>query len=227
MITNISISNGNRESLVNWILQQKTNSTFTVVDVGGSTTGWTSGFIDALCDINAPEKNMSSRKVNIFSLNINDPYAWEEVDKYVSIHGKFDFSICTHTLEDISNPVFVCKKLGQISKAGYIAVPSKYVEMARFEHDQFRYRGYIHHRWIFSIKDGAFIGYPKVPFLEYDSTYDRIATTNINTRDLSFYWSDSIPIQIINNDYLGPSGDAVISYYKGLLSDDVDGLRSS
>jgi FkbM family methyltransferase len=227
MLYRINISNGNREPLVKWILQQKANGIFTVVDVGGSLSGWTSDFVDAICDINPPEKDMSNRPVMIFKMNINDPYAWEEINNYVKNNGKFDFSICTHTLEDISNPKFVCKKLEEISKAGYIAVPSKYIELARFEDEQYKYRGYIHHRWIFSIENNKFIGYPKIPLLEHDTIYDSIASTNIETRDLSFYWQNSIPIQLINNDFLGPSGSAVIGYYRQLLKDDLDKLQGT
>ena len=34
----------------------------------------------------------------------------------------FDFSICSHTLEDIKDPLWVCKELTRISKAGYIPI---------------------------------------------------------------------------------------------------------
>ena len=51
-------------------------------------------------------------------------------------------------------------------------------------------------------------------------------STNIHTRDLSFYWNTTIPIEIINNDFLGPSGDAVIGYYRDLLYDDIDKIQN-
>jgi FkbM family methyltransferase len=225
MLSRISLSDGNRAKLVNWIKARKNAGVFTVIDVGGSISGWTSEFVDAICDINSPQKDMSGRDVKIFRMNINDPYAWVEVDEYISKNGKFDFSICTHTLEDISNPVFVCKKLSQISKEGYIAVPSKYMELSIIEPLGFNYRGYIHHRWIFSIKDNKFLGYPKISYIDHDTVFDTIATTDTNLMDLSFYWHISIPIEIINNDYLGPSSAAVIGYYKGLLSDDLEQIR--
>jgi hypothetical protein len=170
----------------------------------------------------APDSRLDGRDVKIFRININSPYDWQMVDEYINSNGKFDFSICSHTLEDISNPSYVMTKLAEISCAGFIAVPSKYVEMSRFETLGYKYRGYIHHRWVFSIRDSKFIGYPKIPFLEQDPAFDSIASTAAAVRDLSFMWKESIPFEIVNNDYLGPNVDAVIGYYKQLLHDDLD-----
>lgn len=134
--------------------------------------------------------------------------------------------VSVHTLEDISNPLYVSQKLSEISNGGYIAVPTKYVELARFEDPEFNYRGYIHHRWIFSIKNNKFIGYPKIVYLERDPKFDAIASTDPNTRDLSFYWKDTVGLEIVNNDYLGPSGKDIYVYYNGLLLDDLDTQRT-
>lgn len=221
MMYRICLSDGNRNDVINYIKKQKQNNVFTVIDVG-SATGWTSDFADAICDMNEPESMPLNKNIIFFKMNINNPYDWNQVDRFITEHGKFDFSICTHTLEDISNPTFVCKKLEEISKAGYIAVPSKYIELSRFENTYYNYRGYIHHRWIFSIKDNKFIGYPKISVLEYDTLYDSIASLESEKRDLSFYWKDQIPIEIINNDYLGPSIEHVIEYYKNLFCDDLE-----
>ncbi len=83
----------------------------------------------------------------------------------------FDFSFCSHLLEDIRDPIKACKELIRVSKAGYIETPSRQREVfskARF----FRLKsffgkipqiGYYHHRWfvelinnelIFTAKDG-------------------------------------------------------------------------
>ena len=215
MIYNILYSNGNRDYISLMLKTKRTKEKFTVIDVGGTTNCWTSDFVDAICDI----VSIDTDTIKVFKININLPNEWKEVDKYVEENGKFDFSICSHTLEDISNPKFVCMKLSEISKEGYIAIPSKFRELARFECSTHPYRGYIHHRWIFDIdKDNKFIGYPKINYLEHDTKFDYIATTSQNVADLSFYWKDEIKLDIINNDYLGPSGDAVKSYYNNLFN---------
>jgi hypothetical protein len=221
MIDSVLISDGNRNSILSYIRQKKQEGPFRVIDVGGSMKGWSVDVVDAICDMNDPDKPTN---IQLFKMNINLPDDWKQVDTYVQEHGKFDFSICSHTLEDISNPKYVCQKLSQISKAGYIAVPSKYIELARFEHSYYKYRGFIHHRWIFSIDNNTFVGYPKIPYLEHDQLFDSIARYTLKDGDLSFKWNDSIDVSIINGDYLGPDIPSVITYYKKLFKDDLDAL---
>ncbi len=64
----------------------------------------------------------------------------------------FDFSICSHTLEDIRDPLFVCSELIRVSKRGYIEVPSRVSETCRgSEADNLV--GLSHHRWFVEIQD--------------------------------------------------------------------------
>jgi len=93
------------------------------------------------------------------------------------------------------NPGYVCEQLSRISKEGYIAIPSKYVELSRIEGP---YRGYIHHRWIFVIRNGKFIGYPKLNVIDY-LDYDRYIANKTEWIDLSFYWKDKIQVTYLNN----------------------------
>lgn len=220
MVYRVKVSDGSRVELLEWIQAQKKGRQFTVIDIGGSASGWSSSVLDALCDCNPPVQAVDS--IKFFKIDICNPEDWKLVEDYVQDHGKFDFSICTHTLEDIRNPDLVCKKLSQISKAGYIAVPSKYRELSRFEDSQFPYRGYIHHRWIFSVSRNRFVGYPKLPYLEHDSKFNRVMDMSATKADLSFHWDTTLSLSLMNQDYLGPSGEAVRGYYDQLLSDDLD-----
>lgn len=207
MISNIKY---NKEESRQEVLGYLKDKNFKVVDVGGSMGSFVSEYLTAVVDVlEAPFENVVS-----FQGNINQPDVWKDVEMYVKKNGKFDFAICTHTLEDISNPFLVCNQLEKIAKAGFIAVPSKYVEFKRFEGN---YRGYIHHRWIYNIEDNKFVGYPKVNFIENDPFYDSIANRN-NSTDLSFWWDTSIDFTIVNNDYLGPDVESVIMMYKNGLS---------
>jgi hypothetical protein len=61
-----------------------------------------------------------------------------------------DFVICSHTLEDIRDPLFVCAEMLRVAKRGYIEVPSRVVESCRgVEPGQV---GWSHHRWLIDIQ---------------------------------------------------------------------------
>ena len=218
---NIVISNGSRQDLIHYIQKMKSEKKFKVIDVGGSVRGWSSPIVDAIVDFNEPE--VSHDNLQFFKSDITDPNSWNEILEHVEKNGKYDFSICSHTLEDIMNPKFVCEQLSKISKEGYIAVPSKYLELSR--HVEHFYRGHIHHRWIFTIQNNIFVGYPKINCIEYIDEYDTIASLDDHKKDLSFYWKDHIPIEYLNHNYLGPSVNHVLTYYRALChEDDCDNL---
>lgn len=59
---------------------------------------------------------------------------------------RFDFAVCSHTLEDIRDPVWVCSELVRVAKAGYIEVPSRLEEQSRGVHGP--WVGWSHHHWL-------------------------------------------------------------------------------
>jgi hypothetical protein len=66
---------------------------------------------------------------------------WPFPDKF------FDYSVCSHLLEDVRDPIWICSELCRVSKAGYIEVPSRVQEQSLgVEHPS--YAGYHHHRWL-------------------------------------------------------------------------------
>lgn len=214
MITDVLISDGSRDGVINYIKTQKQNGKFTVVDIGGSANGWSAPHIDALVDFNAPD-NLPNH-ISHYQCDITHPDSWKKILGDVETNGKFDFCICTHTLEDIMNPGFVCEQMSKIAHAGYIAVPSKHRELARFEYSG--YRGYIHHRWIFAVHDNKCIGFPKINYIDSVKTFDTAADVSNGRSDLSFYWRGEMKIHYINNNYLGPSVEHVANCYKQLCN---------
>lgn len=76
--------------------------------------------------------------------DICDKEPWPFPDKF------FDFSICSHTLEDIRDPLYVCSELIRVSKRGYIEVPSRVIESCRGQ-EQKKMAGLSHHRWLVEI----------------------------------------------------------------------------
>jgi len=214
MITNVLISDGSRDGLINYIKTQKQRGKFTVVDIGGSVNGWSTPYIDAIVDFNVPE-NLPNH-ITHYQCDITHPDSWKKILEDVNKNEKFDFCICTHTLEDIMNPGFVCEQMSKIAHAGYIAVPSKHRELSRFEYSC--YRGYIHHRWIFTINDNQCIGFPKINYIDSVNTFDAVADVSYGRCDLSFYWNGEMKIHYLNNNYLGPSVEHVVNYYNQLCN---------
>jgi hypothetical protein len=213
MIYNIKISNGDRSDVIDYILSKKNNGEFKVIDFGGSFCGWSAPYIDALVDFVDPISTNPS--IRHFKIDITHPDSYNELLEYVSKNGMFDFCICTHTLEDIMNPVFVCEQISKISKEGYIAFPSKFRELSRIEGN---YRGFIHHRYIFKVKNNnQIIAYPKINYIEND-IFDKVSNSSESMKDLNFYWKDSIDMVYLNNNFLGPSVYHVMNMYNDLLS---------
>jgi SAM-dependent methyltransferase len=62
---------------------------------------------------------------------------------------QFDFVVCSHTLEDVRDPVWVCSEIARVGKAGYIEVPSRLEEQSYGF--QGPWTGWGHHRWLIDI----------------------------------------------------------------------------
>jgi hypothetical protein len=64
---------------------------------------------------------------------------------------QIDFAICSHTLEDVRDPVWVCSELIRVAKAGYVEVPSRLEEQSWGVNGPFV--GWSHHRWLIDVSD--------------------------------------------------------------------------
>jgi hypothetical protein len=72
---------------------------------------------------------------------------------------QFDFAVCSHTLEDVRDPVFVCRELQRVARAGYIEVPSRVEEQMVGVHGA--WPGWSHHRWVCDVDPFA----PSITFV--------------------------------------------------------------
>ena len=246
MIYNVQVNNGNRSSLINYINKNKIYEKFNVIDIGGTMGGWSEPYIDALVDFNEQkEKKMekleeyntenTKKQPLFFKCDITHPNSWTPILEYVKENGKFDFCICTHTLEDIMNPGFVCEQICKIAKEGYIAFPSKYRDLCRNVDNQIHnYRGYIHHRWIFTVKKKEnqnqdqdqdqdltqvkkLFAFPKINYLDSEPKFDQVANSDNECCDLNFFWKENIEFEYLNNNFLGPNVATVLKCYDKLL----------
>lgn len=184
---------------------------FSVLDVGASALPWTAEVVDATFDMNqCPAAAMHFRG------NINSVDDWAPILKHVARNGKFSYSVCSHTLEDVAYPALALDMLPCVSEAGYISVPSKYLELLRIEGP---YRGFIHHRWIFCIRNDIIILVPKVSLVDYLPIANEEAWRQDPDRwEVQIHWRKGLRYAILNNDYLGPTAAAVVEMYQDILT---------
>ncbi|MCE9613232.1 MAG: class I SAM-dependent methyltransferase [Lentisphaerae bacterium] len=127
----------------------------------------------------------------------------------------FDFVICSHTLEDIRDPIRVCAEIVRIGKAGYIETPSRLWEQTR------RLDGMVgegHHRWMVEMADNhvRFLGKPH--FLHTEKKYFVPLTyveAEKNDRDRVTYlfWQNSFTFEEPNTYYFTEVADYVSSLH--------------
>lgn len=171
-----------------------------VVDVGGGAAAaaradWV---IDALpydeggrlLGPEADERQVRFTRDTWIQFDLCDRQPWPLSDK------QFDFAICSHLLEDVRDPIWVCSELSRIAKAGYIEVPSRVVEQSKgIEHPCFT--GYHHHRWLVSECDGA-LEFRHKPHLLHTTADAIVARVGIRRRinpqyeTTSLYWMDQV-----------------------------------
>lgn len=70
---------------------------------------------------------------------------------------QFDFVVCSHTLEDVRDPLWVCHELSRVAKAGYVEVPSRVYE-STMGIERPGQAGLSHHRWLITV-NGAHIAF--------------------------------------------------------------------
>ena len=78
--------------------------------------------------------------------DICDREPWPFADR------QFDFAICSHTLEDVRDPVWVCAELMRVARAGYVEVPSRLEEQSWGVHGP--WVGWSHHHWLCETGEG-------------------------------------------------------------------------
>jgi len=64
---------------------------------------------------------------------------------------QFDFVMCSHTLEDVRDPLWVCTEMIRVGKRGYIEVPARAYESS-LGVERPNQAGLSHHRWLIDIR---------------------------------------------------------------------------
>ena len=183
-----------------------TDNKFIAIDIGAGMDYWTHPECMYTADILIPTKQNTKH----FSINLHNEYTFSELLEYVKINGKFDFSVCSHTLEDLFNPILVINLLQSISRRGTIAVPSKYNEFSRLFNN--KYMGNAHHKQIIDVIDNVLTIFPKFSFIETLDGSKKIRDQNKGF-DLILFWEYEIPCKIFGNEVPFNSDDALINTY--------------
>lgn len=67
----------------------------------------------------------------------------------------FDFAVCSHVLEDVRDPLWVCSELSRVAARGYIEVPSRLEEQIFGVNGE--WVGWGHHRWLIELSDSELV----------------------------------------------------------------------
>jgi hypothetical protein len=204
--------NGSVKNLIGDVKKIISDNDYKTIDIGASLQFWSYPECKFVADI----VKIEQEGVKFFDFNIQDKNTWAELLNYVEEHGKFDYSICSHTLEDVITPTDLLELLPKISKKGYIAIPSKYNEFM-FLWDN-KYRGNAHHKQIIDVKDDMICIYPKYPFIEVFEETDKVLENNLGN-ELVVFWEDEIPYKFFAQDNIFHSdGDLIKQFYKQISS---------
>ena len=189
--------------------QRATNPNFRVIDIGGvAGGGWTAGVADMIVDIQSLDSEHS------MALDICNHHDWHRLLDLVDKQGMYDYAICSHTLEDIYDPVMALKWLPKIARAGIITMPSIRTELCRLT-PQSPGLGFIHHRWLFDQKDGEMLIVPKLVCLEH--VLGPGFQYNHAVFEIQYEWQGSIPYKMFMNNYLGPNEQTVLDEFRSVV----------
>jgi hypothetical protein len=177
-----------------------------VIDVGAAANPWSAEVLDATFDMG----ECGAAPIH-FRGNFNDIRAWDPILKHVAQHGRFSYCICSHTLEDLAYPAVALEMLPRIAEAGYIAVPSRFLESLKPEGP---YRGFIHHRWVLDNVGEDLVLAPKLSLVEYLAMKGEPEWPAQPERfEFQVYWRGAIAFAPLNGDYMGPTRGHVVDMY--------------
>jgi hypothetical protein len=129
--------------------------------------------------------------------------------------GQFDVAVCTHTLEDLRDPVWVCRELERVAKAGYVEVPAVVEELTWGIHGP--WVGWSHHRWLVELEDGGLTFVHKPHLLCAEGRHLPAGTCDAlapEERVTGLWWEGELPAR--ERVYVG--AEELDAWLEGLLS---------
>jgi hypothetical protein len=115
----------------------------------------------------------------------------------------FDLGLCSHTLEDVRDPVPVLRELCRVSKKILLIFPSRLLEQTRnIEHPKFP--GFPHHPWILFEERGELVFRRKTFYLNFRGCY------------LTCPFGKTLPVDLGSSYYFGgPIRGRELAYWSG------------
>jgi hypothetical protein len=109
-----------------------------VIDAGS----WaTRGYYDRLSGERSASVGERFTEATWVERDVCDPEPWPFLD------GTFAFVVCGHILEDVRDPIRVCREMARVGRAGYIETPGALTELTRGVESPL-WCGWHHHRWL-------------------------------------------------------------------------------
>jgi hypothetical protein len=109
----------------------------------------------------------------------------------------FDYVVCSHTLEDVRDPIGICLEMMRIGKAGYIETPPAAIELTRGVQSP-DWCGWQHHRWMVEPWDRGLVFFAK-PHHIHSPLWPAIRSPRFllagASEALRFEWSGPFPVR--------------------------------
>jgi len=109
---------------------------------------------------------------------------------------QFDFVFCSHTLEDIKDPSWVCSEINRIGKAGYIETPSRWIESKKGISGSLKYprklAGHFNHLWFVEVINNELLFTTKTPLVHVLKDFQ---VKKILSPIVEFFWESDFKYQ--------------------------------
>jgi hypothetical protein len=187
-------------------LVQELDDKAVVVDIGGGAAAFPRA--DYVFDAVSIEQAGSGSDGNVNQrLNVKPRYSastwvqldlckhepWPFPDKY------FDFAVCSHLLEDVRDPIWICSEIRRVAKAGYIETPSRLLEQSLGVENPC-YTGFHHHRWLITAEGNRLTFRHKPALLAgaremHVCSLSAVEKVNPEVSVMSFFWQGTFEFE--------------------------------